>query len=82
MFGVGHRPTPGEPRYEWLEFDFRARKATAVKLDVPVPADRWKSLLIYGSLTRDDKGRYYVGGRYVTTTGRDRSVPAAWQIVP
>lgn len=82
LVGIGHRPTPGEPRYEWLEFDLRARKATAVKLDVPVPAERWKSLLIYGSLTRDDAGHYYVGGRYVTTGDRDRSVPAAWRIVP
>lgn len=82
LVGIGHRPAAGEPRYEWLTFDLRTKRAAAARLDVPVPADKWKGLLIYGSLTRDDDGRLYVGGRYVTTDGRDKSVPAAWRIVP
>ncbi|QEL17091.1 hypothetical protein [Limnoglobus roseus] len=82
LVGIGHRPSRGEPTYEWLAFDLRTRRATAAKLAVPVSANAWKGLLIYGSQTRDDEGRFYVGGRFISQGETDRSVPAAWQVMP
>jgi hypothetical protein len=54
--GVGQRP--GRP-HEWLVFDLRRRTATRAPLDV-APGE---GLLLYGSLTRDDGGGFWVAGR-------------------
>lgn len=74
--GIGHRTSAGEPAWEWLTFDLRTRRSTARKLVVPA---KGTGVLVYGSTTRDDDGRPYVAGRFLTDRA---SVPAAWRIVP
>jgi len=54
--GVGQRPGG---KHEWLVFDLGRRTATRAALDV----DPGEGLLLYGSLTRDDTGGFWVAGR-------------------
>jgi hypothetical protein len=45
---------------------------------MPVPPGA-RNVLVYGSTTRDDAGRCYVGGRYMIG---EKSVPALWSVEP
>lgn len=54
--GVGQRPGG---RHEWLVFDLARRTATRAPLDI----DPGEGLLLYGSLTRDDAGGFWLAGR-------------------
>jgi len=66
----------------WLRFDLKLRESTRVKLDLPLPPGA-RNLLVYGSFTRSDTGRCYVGGRYLKNVGEATvSVPALWTIEP
>lgn len=80
LCGIGKRNVDAE--YEWLTFDLRTKRATAKPIVVPVPVATFKSLLIYGSTTRDDEGRFYIGGRYIIPGNPDLSTPAVWQLTP
>lgn len=46
-------------RFDWVERDLSGGTATSVELDT----SRWRGLLLYGSMTRDRSGRFYVVGR-------------------
>lgn len=46
-------------RFDWVERDTLRGSARAVELDT----SRWPKLLLYGSVTRDDAGRFYLVGR-------------------
>lgn len=52
-------PATGE--WDWIVFDLKTRKSKAATLPQKLGA-RWE-LLLYGTHTRDDKGRFYVVGR-------------------
>ncbi len=64
LLGVGKRPG-GD--FEWLTFDLLTGRSLARTLGVPHHADdvfRRNPLALYGSLTRDDSGGFYIVGRY------------------
>ena len=46
--------------YEWIWYELTMDVAQSFVLDV----DRFDTLLLYGSLTRDNSGAFYVAGRY------------------
>ncbi len=76
VMGIGRRPGPGEPKYEWLTFDLRTRRSMAKPLVIPAEG---RDVLVYGSATRDDEGRFYLGGRaLVGNLGK----ALAWKVVP
>jgi len=53
-------------KHEWLVYDLQARESVALPLalqDLGRPGR--KDLLLYGSVTRDDRGCFYVVGRYM-----------------
>ncbi len=70
--GLGRRS--GE--WSWLTFDLRTRKGSVRAVDVPADGT---DVLVYGSATRDDNGRLYLGGRSVV---EGRSAARAWALVP
>lgn len=80
LCGIGKRGA--DAGYEWLSFDLRTKLATAKTIVIPIPVANTKGLLIYGSTTRDDEGRFYVGGRYIIPGNPDLSTPAIWQLTP
>jgi hypothetical protein len=53
--GIGRR---GSSAYQWIVFDLTSRASVAAPLDV----QSLKRVLLYGSITRDNDGRMYVGG--------------------
>ena len=65
-------------RFEWLCFDLHTRRATAVELKLQYDDGRiiWKHLL-YGSITRDNDGNFYVGG-----TDQNKGKPVLLKLVP
>ena len=58
---------PGR-RFDWVVFDLQARKSTAHPLDTK----GLKSVLLYGSVGRDNAGRFYVGGWAPNPAGGER----------
>jgi len=50
--------TGREARYEWVVFDLQTRTSIASPLDTK----NLPGVLLYGSMTRDNGGRFYVGG--------------------
>ena len=68
------QPTGGI--WEWTVFDLRTRTAQAVPLPHGLGTDR---TLLYGTQTRDDKGRFYVVGRRMKNGVR---VPVILQLDP
>lgn len=68
----------GEPRYEWVIFNLNSKQTTAKPLEFPAPPGV-RDMLVYGSITRDDAGRCYVGG---CGTKGDGTVPLLWCIEP
>lgn len=79
LVSLGYRSS-AERRYEWVVFDLATKKGQTVAVTPPVPGEGWSDLLVYGSVTRDDAGRFYVAGRYVASS--KRNVPAAWALTP
>ena len=62
LLGVARRQ--GKP-YQWLVYDLISRSSRAVDLrlvDLITPPR--KNTLLFGSMTRDDLGRFYIVGRY------------------
>ncbi len=62
-------------RYEWVVFELTTRITGAFPLDTK----GLKNVLLYGSMTRDDAGRFYVGG-WTTRDGGEK--PLVMQITP
>ncbi len=54
LAGLTHR----NDRYEWVVYEMGTRVSTALPLDVR----QLRKLLLYGSVTRDNAGRAYLGG--------------------
>ncbi len=63
-------------RYEWVVFDLATRVAGAFPLDTM----DLRKVLLYGSITRDDAGRFYVVGWAAGLTGGQR--PLLLQVAP
>ena len=57
-------------RYEWVVFELNTRVSAAFPLDTK----NLKKLLLYGSISRDDVGRFYVGGWASVPSGDQRPV--------
>ena len=55
-------------RFEWVVFALQTRRATALPLDTKGMHD----VLLYGSVSRDHAGRFYVGGWAANQTGGQR----------
>jgi hypothetical protein len=72
LAGIAHR---GE-RYEWVVYDLESRFSSAFMLDT----GRLKNVLLHGSVSRDNAGRFYVGGWASGPTGNPR--PLVLQITP
>lgn len=72
--GLGRRP--GSMVWEWLTVDLRTKRATARAATMPGEGD---GVLVYGSVTRDDGGRLYLGGRAVID---GKSIAKAWAFAP
>lgn len=64
--GVAHRAA----RYEWVVFELRTRAAIAQ----PLETGGLQKLLLYGSISRDNAGRFYVGGWASAGAGGQRPV--------
>jgi hypothetical protein len=74
LLGLARRP--GAMAWEWLRYDLRTRRGTVRTIDARMFD---AEVLVYGSATRDDGGRWYVGGRSVEA-GRSRA--RAWSVEP
>jgi hypothetical protein len=61
----------GAQRFDWLVYDLTTHRSTAAPL-APSHVGRppVQSLLLYGSITRDSRGAFYVGGSYVSSSGQ------------
>jgi len=55
-------------RYEWVVFDV----ATSISFAFPLDTEDLRKVLLYGSVTRDNAGRFYVGGWAEGSTGGQR----------
>lgn len=55
-------------RFDWVVFDLQTRRSTAYPLDTK----SLKEVLLYGSVGRDNAGRFYVGGWTSGTGGGQR----------
>ena len=69
-------------KYEWIIYDIDKQSAKAVPLELAQQiqdSDVRPKLLLYGSITRDSNGAYYLAGRYRRKTD-DRKVPVLWRI--
>jgi hypothetical protein len=55
-------------RYEWVVFDV----ATSISFAFPLDTKDLRKVLLYGSVTRDNAGRFYVGGWAEGSTGGQR----------
>jgi hypothetical protein len=55
-------------RFDWVVFDLQTRRSTAHALDTK----NLKEVLLYGSVSRDNAGRFYVGGWTSGVAGAQR----------
>ncbi len=63
VMGLSRRQWHNEDRYEWLVYDLVARSSRAVAVNIPTLEGRpLLQLLLYGSMTRDNRGNFYLGG--------------------
>ena len=62
---AGLAQTP-DSRWHWVAYSLRAAQGHATPLDLPLEQVQ----LLYGSDTRDDRGRFYVAGRHTTAAGK------------
>lgn len=57
------QPNAHTSRYQWLVYDLEIRQSVVVAADAPADgAGELRDLLLYGCQTRDDAGRFYLGG--------------------
>ena len=66
---VGVARAPGKP-FEWVVYDLKERNSFAL----PLATDGMRGLLLYGSITRDPQGRFYIAGRRADPEGGRRPV--------
>jgi len=52
-----------EKKWQWLIYDLKSQEA----VNLPLRNFNKKQLLLYGSLTKDDKGNFYIGGRAISS---------------
>jgi len=62
--------TSRKGRYEWVVFGVR----TTTGIALPLETGGLQRLLLYGSISRDNAGRFYVGGWASTGAGGQRPV--------
>ena len=62
--------TSRKGRYEWVVFEVR----TTTGIALPLETGGLQRLLLYGSISRDNAGRFYVGGWASTGAGGQRPV--------
>jgi hypothetical protein len=76
LVGAGQQGTG----YQWVVFDLKTRLSRATPLVIPkVKGQAPRNLLLYGSVTRDDDGCFYLAG---THTGAGRGEPILLQARP
>jgi hypothetical protein len=73
VMGASCRDSGGAREYEWVVHDLETQSARAFPLRVPV---RGEGLLLYGSVTRDDRGDFYLVG---ADAARARSTPVVFR---
>lgn len=73
--GIAHRA--GTPGFDWVVYDLKSGINAAFALDV----GRYQDLLLYGSQTHDDRGRFYVGGWTRRVEGKAQR-PLLLQLTP
>jgi hypothetical protein len=65
LMGLARRPQSRERPYDWLVFDLNTGHPVVVPVTLPTESDRpLTNLLLSGCMTRDDQGRFYLGGTY------------------
>jgi hypothetical protein len=65
LMGLARRPGQRDGRCEWLVCDLQAARPVVVPASIPGEDGREPvGLSLRGSMTRDDAGRFYVGGSY------------------
>jgi hypothetical protein len=58
-------------RFDWLVYDLKTNRSTSVPLALDhVGRPPVESLLLYGSITRDSRGGFYVAGSYINRSGQ------------
>ena len=63
LMGLSRRQWHNEDRYEWLVYDLAAHSSRAVPVNIPTLDGRpLLQLLLYGSMTRDNRGNFYLVG--------------------
>jgi len=72
LLGLGRR----KQQYDWLVYDLQTNSSTAVPFNFDGSGDR---LLLYGSVTRDQAGRFYVAGRHYIP-GKNKPMPLLLQV--
>jgi hypothetical protein len=68
-------------KFQWFLFDLLSRNPTFLPLEIGSSDAKYhRELAIYGSLTRDNSGAMYMGGRYRDQEGLEQ--PIVLKIVP
>jgi hypothetical protein len=63
LMGLVARNMPRGRQQEWLVFDLRTRTSVAVPVSLPTgQGEALEGAQFYGSITRDNQGRCYLGG--------------------
>jgi hypothetical protein len=63
LMGMSRRQFHNEDRYEWLVYDLTIDIPMAIPVTMPLFEGRpLQQPLLYGSMTRDNKGNFYLGG--------------------
>lgn len=76
VLGMAHRPD----RFDWVVFDLVTGRSRVVPWEAGKGRDGWD---LYGSLTRDNEGAFYVGGtQQVMLDGRPRTKPLLVRLGP
>lgn len=56
----------GKPAFEWVVYDLYLNQSKALPLEIPLPETHSAlNLLVYGSMTRDMKGDFYIVGTHL-----------------
>jgi hypothetical protein len=63
LMGISSRSVGNEQKYEWVVYDLATRDSLAVPVTIPPIEGRPNQRpALYGSVTRDNKGNFYLGG--------------------
>ena len=76
LLGLSQKSWQGGERYEWLVFDLATGKSTAVPVQLPDRGAPMNGMLLYGSVTRDNEGAFYVVG---VADQKGRSMPVLYR---